>query len=76
MMSDYTISTSATSTDTNYSGIEVNDVTVTNSDDADTAGITVSETTLTTAEGSTGTFTVVLDSEPTAECHHYSDQWR
>jgi hypothetical protein len=47
----YTISTSATSTDTNYSGIEVDDVTVTNTDD-DTAGVTVSETTLTTAEGS------------------------
>ena len=57
----------ATSADTNYNTVDPDDVSVTNEDD-DAAGITVSQTTgLTTTEaGGTATFTVVLDSEPTA----------
>ena len=57
----------ATSTDGTYSGINADDVSVTNTDD-DTAGITVNPTSgLTTTEaGGTDTFTVVLDTQPTA----------
>src|SRR5437667_235676 len=64
----YTIVTAAaTSTDPGYSGRNAADVGVTNTDN-DTAGITVSPTIgLTTTEaGGTATFTVVLDSQPTA----------
>src|SRR5205823_6258780 len=64
----YTIVTAAaTSTDGNYSGLNPADVSVTNTDN-DTAGITVSPTSgLTTTEaGGTATFTVKLDSQPTA----------
>ncbi len=57
----------ATSTDTNYSSIDPADVAVTNTDD-DTAGITVSAISGDTTEaGGTATFTIVLDSEPTAD---------
>ncbi|MBE9145419.1 cadherin-like domain-containing protein, partial [Planktothrix mougeotii] len=58
----------ATSTDTNYSGKDATDVSVTNTD-VDVAGITVTPTTgLTTDEsGTTDTFTVKLDSQPTAD---------
>src|SRR5207249_9160235 len=57
----------ATSTDPNYSGVNPADVSATNTDD-DAAGITVSPTSgLTTTEaGGTATFTVVLNSQPTA----------
>ncbi len=60
----------AQSTDTDYSGLDPDDVAVSNADD-DTAGITVTlpqgATSLTTTEdGETDTFDVVLDSEPTA----------
>ena len=64
----YTIVTAAaTSTDPNYNGVNASDVTVTNTDN-DTAGITVTPTAgLTTTEaGGTATFTVVLNSQPTA----------
>ncbi|MFN7982695.1 MAG: hypothetical protein U0Q11_12620 [Vicinamibacterales bacterium] len=64
----YTIVTAAaTSSDLNYSGINANDVSVTNTDN-DAAGITVTPTSgLTTTEvGGTATFTVVLTSQPTA----------
>jgi len=64
----YTIVTAAaTSTDGSYSGMDAADVGVTNTDD-DTAGITVIPTSgLTTTEGGgTATFTVVLDTQPTA----------
>ncbi|MFN7982692.1 MAG: hypothetical protein U0Q11_12605 [Vicinamibacterales bacterium] len=64
----YTIVTAAaTSSDLNYSGINANDVSVTNADN-DAAGITVTPTSgLTTTEaGGTTTFTVVLTSQPTA----------
>ncbi len=64
----YTIATgAATSSDANYSGRDAADVSVTNVDD-DTAGITVSPTSgLTTTEaGGAASFTVVLNSKPTA----------
>ena len=56
------------SADLNYSGFDASDVPVTNTDD-DTAGITVTPTSgLTTTEaGGTATFTVVLNSQPTAD---------
>ncbi|MEG4141096.1 FG-GAP-like repeat-containing protein, partial [Microcoleus sp. Pol7_B1] len=59
----------ATSTDTNYSGVNANDVAVTNTDDNDTKGIIVTPTSgLTTTEAwKTATFTVVLNSQPTAD---------
>ncbi|WP_233423039.1 beta strand repeat-containing protein, partial [Planktothrix agardhii] len=61
------VTAAATSTDTNYSGVDATDVAVTNTDN-DTKGITVTPTTgLTTTEaGGTATFTVVLNSQPTA----------
>jgi hypothetical protein len=62
----YTIQTTVTSADGDYDGIGVLDVTATNTDD-DTAGMTVSPTNLTTDEsGTSQTFSVVLNSEPTA----------
>lgn len=63
---EFTIVTAAAvSTDADYSGKEVLDVTVTNMDD-DTAGIAVEPTTFSVMEGQTGTYTVALGSEPTA----------
>jgi hypothetical protein len=65
----YTIVTAAATvsngTDTNYDGLDGDDVTVTNTND-DISGVTVTPTSgLTTTEaGGTDTFTVVLDSEP------------
>ena len=61
------VTAAATSTDPLYSGLDPTDVSVTNVDD-DTLGITVSPTSgLTTTEvGGTATFTVVLNSQPTA----------
>ena len=63
----YTIVTMVVvSGDPNYNGIDVDDVSVTNSDD-DAIGITVTPRGLTTTEaGGTDTFTVVLDTQPTA----------
>ena len=66
----YTIVTAAAiSTDGNYSGVNASDVAVTNTDD-DAAGITVTPTSglaTTEAGAGTATFTVVLNSEPTAD---------
>jgi len=64
----YTIVTApATSTDMNYNGINAADVSVTNVDD-DTAGITVSAASgPTTESGGQATFTIRLNSEPTAD---------
>jgi len=64
----YTIVTgAASSADTNYSGLDPADVSVSNSDD-DAAGITVTPTSLTTTEaGGTATFTVALNTLPTAD---------
>ena len=53
------------SSDIDYSGATVASVTVSITDD-DTAGVTISETELTIEEGATSTYTVVLDTEPTA----------
>src|SRR5205814_469926 len=66
--SAYTIVTAAaTSTDPLYNARNAADVSVTNIDD-DTAGITVAPTSglVTTEAGGTATFTVVLNSQPTA----------
>ncbi|SNT23742.1 gliding motility-associated C-terminal domain-containing protein, partial [Ekhidna lutea] len=64
----YTIVTAAaTSSDTNYNGLDPADVTVTNEDN-DGVGISVSAISGNTREdGTTATFTIVLDSEPTAD---------
>src|SRR4029453_14863082 len=65
----YTIVTAAAvSTDLTYNNVNASDVSVTNSDN-DTAGITVTPTAgLTTTEGlGTATFTVVLNTRPTAD---------
>jgi hypothetical protein len=65
----YTVITAAaTSTDADYNGMNPSDVTATNNDN-DVAGITVSPTSgLTTTEaGGTATFTLRLNSEPTAD---------
>ena len=48
-----------------YAGLGVNSVAVTVNDN-DTAGVSVSRSSLRIDEGSTGTYTVVLDAEPTA----------
>ena len=64
----YTIVTAAaTSTDSNYNNMNAADVSVTNTDD-DTAGITVSPTSglMTTEAGGAATFTIVLNTQPTA----------
>ncbi len=54
----------ASSTDGNYNGIGIDDVTATITDN-DTAGVTISQTSVAATEGGTnGTYTVVLDSEP------------
>ena len=55
--------TVASATDTAYDGLSAENVVVTVADD-DTAGVTISETSLTIEEGNTGTYTVVLDSQP------------
>jgi len=63
-----TITHTATSTDTHYSGLAVNRVTVTVSDN-DVAGITVTQSdgsTAVTEGGATDTYTIVLTSQPTA----------
>ena len=65
----YTIVTAAaSSSDPNYNGLNAADVSVTNQDD-DVAGITVAVATpfTTTEAGGEATFTIVLDSEPTAD---------
>jgi hypothetical protein len=61
------VTAAATSADSTYNGMNASDVAASNTDD-DTAGITVVPTSgLTTTEaGGTATFTVVLDSQPTA----------
>ncbi|WP_374482033.1 tandem-95 repeat protein, partial [Zoogloea sp.] len=62
----YTVDLSATSGDSNYDG-KTGSVNVTN-DDNDSAGLTLSKATLTTSEsGSTDSFTVKLNSQPTAD---------
>jgi len=64
----YSIVTTATSTDPGYNTMTVVDVGVSNTDN-DTAGVTVNPTSglVTTEAGGTANFTVVLNSQPTAE---------
>ena len=64
---DYTIVTTATSSDPKYNDLNVADVSVINRDD-DTAGISISPTSdlETTETGTTDTFQIVLASQPTA----------
>jgi hypothetical protein len=65
----YTIQTAAaTSADAGYDGMNAEDVSVSNTDN-DSAGFTVDPTSglVSTESGGTGTFTVVLNSEPTAD---------
>ncbi len=59
---DETVTVSGTTTTT---GLTVNGTTVTITDD-DTRGVEISPTSLTIAEGESGTYTVVLESQPTA----------
>ncbi|MEZ6129927.1 MAG: hypothetical protein R3C59_14690 [Planctomycetaceae bacterium] len=54
------------SSDPLYHGFDANDVSVTNVDN-DSVGVTVSAIGDTTESGGTATFTVVLNSEPTAD---------
>nr|WP_275974099.1 Calx-beta domain-containing protein [Argonema galeatum] len=62
-----TISHTATSSDANYNGIAISDVTA-NITDNDNAGITITPTTLTTGENATtANFTVKLNTQPTAD---------
>jgi hypothetical protein len=64
-----TVGSTITSSDTNYSGLSSNTVSTTNVDD-DTAGFTITESSGSTSvaeSGTTDSFTVVLDSEPTAD---------
>ena len=64
-----TITHAAASSDTNYNGITINNV-VANITDNDTAGVTIAEsggTTDVTEGGSADSYTVVLDSVPTAD---------
>ena len=62
---DQTITVSHGISGGGYGSISVPDVTVTVNDD-DTAGVSISPTSLSMTEGETGTYTVVLESEPTA----------
>src|SRR6185295_11844680 len=61
------VTAAATSTDAKYNGLNPSDVSVTNTDN-DSAGITVSPKSglVTTEGGGQATFTVVLNSQPTA----------
>ena len=61
-----TITHTATSTDADYGGITIASVTATEDDNDTLAGVTVSKTSLTVAEGGSATYTVVLDTAPSA----------
>ena len=63
-----TLTHSAASTDTGYEGISIDGVAVTVTDNDAAKGVTVSTTALTVTEQDTtgGSYTVVLDSDPTA----------
>src|SRR5690606_34491991 len=62
------VTAAATSADANYSGVNPANVQVTNTDN-DSAGISVNPTSglVTTEAGDTATFTVVLDTQPSAD---------
>ena len=59
------VTAAAISTDADYSALNAADVSVTNTDN-DTVGITQSATSATIGEAGTGTYTVVLNTQPTA----------
>ncbi|MBI2638280.1 hypothetical protein HYW83_01680 [Candidatus Peregrinibacteria bacterium] len=64
-----TLTHTVTSTDSNYNGIAVNNLSVSITDN-DTAGVTVTQTdggTTATEGGATDTYTIVLTSQPTAD---------
>ena len=54
------------SSDKSYKDLTVSSVAVTIDDNDDSAGITVTPTSLTVTEGQSGSYTVVLDSQPTS----------
>ena len=60
-----TITHTATSSDTSYNGITIPNISATEVDD-DTQSVMVSKTNLSIPEGSSATYTVVLDSQPEA----------
>lgn len=60
------VTAAATSSDSDYNTLNASDVSVTNADN-DTVGITQSATSGTIDEGGSGTYTVVLDTQPTAD---------
>ena len=60
----FTLTHTVTSTDSDYNAFATAGVTVNVTDD-DTAGVTISENILTIDEGSSATYTVVLDTQPT-----------
>ena len=60
-----TVTHTAASSDTNYDGIAVDDVTVDVTDD-DIAGVVITPTVLTVNEGATGTYRVRLGAEPSS----------
>ena len=62
---DPAVSISHTVSGANYAGATVPGVSVTIAED-DTAGVSISETALTVTEGQSDTYTVVLDTQPTA----------
>ena len=61
-----TISHTATSADTDYTGISIGSVVV-SVDDDDAVAVTVTEATLDVTEGATGTYQVKLDTKPSAD---------
>ena len=61
-----TITHAATSTDASYGGVTIASVTATEDDNDTLAGVTPSKTSLIVAEGGSATYTVVLDTAPSA----------
>ena len=59
-----TFTHTATSTDTDFNGLAIASVAATEDDD-DASGVTLSKTSVSVTEGSTATYTVVLDTAPT-----------
>jgi hypothetical protein len=63
---DQTVTISHSASGGGYDGVSIASVDVTITDD-DIAGVSISESSLTVGEGSSDSYTVALDSEPTAE---------
>ena len=61
-----TVTHTVSSSDSNYQGATADSVTVTVTDD-DQAGVMVSDSALGVAEGGTNSYTIVLESEPSAD---------